>query len=183
MDRADPTGTSSCGSHIKDHNAIGCTSIGNISDSSSDSDKKNLEKAIAHESQETKTEQKNGWSFKRILVLKPTLAVSGIAALGSGLNVEKGLYNQNSPANVVIVAYGLATSVDTNILSISYQGSNKVQSPVMVGFGFSGEYHFGLGGRFSFAYTPPSTFKLSVDGGVGIGEGFHFYSLGKEFEK
>jgi RHS repeat-associated protein len=126
---------------------------------------------------------KSNWSVSGLLTGKPTLAASGLAAFGGGIAVTKGLYHTNSSINVVTPALGLAASVDTNVLTVSYTGSSAEPSSLKMGFGFSGDFHEILGGRISLEYVPGSKFNLSIDGGLGAGAGFYLYSIGKDFEE
>ena len=124
----------------------------------------------------------SNWSFGGLLAGKPTLAASGVAAWGGGINATKGLYNTKSSVSVVTPAVALAASVDTNLLTITYKGSKTEPSSMKMGVGYTGEFYEFLGGRISFEYIPGSTFNLVIDVGVGAGGGFYLNSIGKEFE-
>ena len=128
------------------------------------------------------SENSAGWSYSGLLAGKPTLAASGIAAFGGGIAATKGIHGTKSSVSLVTPAMGLAASLDTNVVTVSYKGSSAESSSLKMGFGFTADFHEILGGRISLEYVPGSKFNLVVDGGVGAGAAFYFYSIGKEFE-
>ncbi|MGI2030417.1 hypothetical protein, partial [Endozoicomonas acroporae] len=123
------------------------------------------------------------WSTKGLVAGSPDLSLSGMAAMGSGVSVKKGIYNSDSSIDLVTVAYGLNVSANTNVLTISYRGNDLAVSPVNSSSGFDASFHALVGGRASFSFTPPSSFDFTLDGGAGIGAGFHMYSIGKTFKE
>jgi hypothetical protein len=125
-------------------------------------------------------EPKSGWSLGGDLTGQFNATATGMAAFGSGLEAEKGLYNSDSAVNFVTVAYGLNASADTSVLSVSYHGSSA-DNPIGVtqGFGLSADFHDIFGGAISIQYVPPSNFNLSFSVGIGAGVGFSVYSIGK----
>lgn len=105
-----------------------------------------------------------------------------MAANGSGIEADKGLYNSDDAVNFTTVAYGLNASVDTTVFSVSYQGSGTDNSPgIIQGFGLTADFHDIVGGGFSIQYTPPGGFTFSIFGGAGAGAGFNVYTIGKKF--
>lgn len=124
----------------------------------------------------------NHIKFGGLLALDPDLSANGLAAFGSGLAAKKGLYNSSSEIEMVTVALGLAASIDTTVVSISYKPKDVVSSPLTTKVGFDASAHALVGGRVSFSYSPPSEVDFSVDLGLGWGAGFHSYSIGKSFD-
>lgn len=118
-----------------------------------------------------------GFSAKGLLVGKPSVTATGMAAVGGGIQATKGLYNADSSVGIVTPAVALTASADVNLITLSYTASDKPQAPVGMKFGLSAEGHAPFGGRVSLGYTPPATFEISLDGGVGAGVGFHFYEV------
>ena len=125
----------------------------------------------------------SGFSASGILVGKPSVEASGMAAAGVGLQVTKGLYNADSSVGIVTPAVGLAASLDVNILKLKYSGESAKTSPAEVKMGFDINAHAVLGGGVSLQYTPPSTFELSVDGGAGAGAGFRLFEVNYKFKE
>lgn len=119
----------------------------------------------------------SGFSVKGLLVGKPSVVASGMAAAGVGVQATKGLYEADSSVGIVTPGLGLSSSVDVNLFKLSYRGSEAVSAPVEVKMGLDARGHAFLGGRFSAMYTPPSTFDLSIDAGAGAGAGFHLYEV------
>jgi hypothetical protein len=122
------------------------------------------------------------WSFGGLLTGHLDLTASGMAAYGSGIEADKGLYNSDDAVNFTTVAYGLNASVDTTIFSVSYKGSSANNSSGFTqGFGLTADFHDILGGGISIQYTAPAGFSFSIFGGAGAGIGFNVYTIGKKF--
>jgi RHS repeat-associated protein len=120
---------------------------------------------------------KVGFSFSGLLVGTPSVSASGIAAAGGGIQAQKSLYKDEDKVGIVTPALGLSASVDAKIFQVTYKGSNAQEGPVSMTAGGEVSLHEVLGGRLSVGYSPPSTFQLTLDGGVGAGAAFHVYSV------
>ena len=125
----------------------------------------------------------SGFSAKGLLVGKPSVEASGMAALGGGIQATKGLYNADSSVGIVTPALGLNASVDVNLITLSYKGDSAVEAPAQVKMGFDVDAHAILGGSVSLGYTPPSTFEFSVDAGAGAGAGFKAFQVNAVFDE
>ncbi|MGH8398346.1 MAG: hypothetical protein ACRETA_08890 [Gammaproteobacteria bacterium] len=123
--------------------------------------------------------EESHWSFDGDLVGKLNLSTSALAAKGVGIEIEKGIYNADSSVNIVLVGNGASASLDTNLITVTYQGSANNPLGLTEGVNVGVDIFRYLGGQINFIYEPPSTFQLSIGVGVGVGKGFWFYSVGK----
>jgi hypothetical protein len=117
-------------------------------------------------------------SVSGLLVGKPSVTATGIAAYGGGGEVVKGLYKADDEVNIITPAVGLSASADVKVFEFTYKASNAPEGPVHLAGGGEFSFHDIVGGRVSVGYAPPSTFRVEIDGGVGAGAAYHIFSVG-----
>jgi RHS repeat-associated protein len=117
-------------------------------------------------------------STSGLLVGKPSVAATGIAAYGGGVEVVKGIYKAEDELNLITPASGLSASVDVKLFELPYKGTNAPEGPINFSAGGELSFHEIVGGRVSIGYTPPSTFRIEIDGGAGEGAAYHLFSVG-----
>jgi RHS repeat-associated protein len=132
---------------------------------------------VANKQAPTQSTSRTGFSSSGLLVGKPSVSATGIAAYGAGVQVTKGIYNSDSSVGIVTPALGLSAAVDVKVIGITYKGSDASVAPAEVKAGINLEGHAIVGGRFSATYTPPSTFDVSLDAGAGLGASFHLFEV------
>lgn len=175
-----PTGTRICGNQSV---SIAVRSIGPMGDLSrqggglNQSNKPVSQQAGSSSAKPASNSSSGGFSAKGLLVGKPSVEASGVAAVGVGIQATKGLYGADSSVGIVTPALGMSASVDVNLIKLSYEGSASQQAPVEVKMGIDVDAHAILGGGISLGYTPPSTFEFSVDAGAGAGASFRLFEV------
>ena len=133
---------------------------------------------------QSQQQSNTGFSATGLLVGKPSVTATGIAAAGSGVQATKGLYNSDSSVGIVTPALALSASVDVEAIGVTYTGSDAPEAPVEVTGGVVVGAHTPLGGaRISVGYTPPSTFKGSLELGAGLGFEFHVFEVNAVFDE
>ena len=120
----------------------------------------------------------DSWSEKP----KPSVSATGVAALGVGFEVSKGLVNAGDTVSLVTPALGLEAKIDGELPLAQFNfRANPVDTPVTMGFQVSGHLIGGIGLKGTF--DPGGTGQLSLTGGLGLGASFQFYSIGAEIRK
>jgi RHS repeat-associated protein len=134
-------------------------------------------KAKADNSKTKADGEPSGLSVSGLVVGKPSVSATGIAAYGTGFEAVKGLYKEEDSVGIITPALGLSASADVKIFQITYRGANAGEGPVVLTSGGEFSFHDILGVRISGGYSPPSTFQFSINGGAGAGAAFHIFSV------
>jgi RHS repeat-associated protein len=113
---------------------------------------------------------------KGALVGKPDLSLAEGAARGSGFQVSKGIVNAEDEVKFVTVANGQYIAAESTILSVTYDGE-AANSPLGVESGLDIASYKRAGLSFSFSYTPPDKYQISLKGGIGLGTMFSVYGI------
>ncbi|MDF4025695.1 RHS repeat-associated core domain-containing protein [Luteibacter sp. PPL201] len=124
-----------------------------------------------------------GFVADGFLAGRPTLAASGVAALGVGVKATKGLYHSDSNISLVTPAIGLRASAETTLIKVGYDGNQSSGQDVKIGYGINIAEYAILGGGLSIEYTPPYKVEVGVDLGAGAGVSINIYSVGKDFKE